>query len=201
MQKTRIVSLLIVAVFAFPIGCATSTKKGPSNPTERGGRGAPDLEALNRPAAWIYIDGLEGRFTERDGKPWLQWIIDGPVSQSPTFRVEVYEPLIGSPKDFQCVLQTRDSDDGSMILYAIRANPGTFEIGKEYSLLKPGENFVILDKTAGQGVEEIPLLTPGTYGIAAGIKNAETEKEALAVTDFTVGESTPVAAPPAEAAE
>ena len=157
-----------------------------NNPTTLAGRGEPDLGDENRPAAWVYVDGREGRFTERDGQWQMQWVIDQPVSPSPTFRVEVYEPLLGSPRDFRCALQTKESADGSMVVYAIRAKEGTFEVGREYSVLKPGGSFVILDKVANTELKEIPPLSPGTYGMAAGIKNAKTDKDALAVTYFTV---------------
>ena len=161
------------------------------NPTTRSGRGVPDLDSWGRPAAWVYVDGQEGRYVEKDGRPLIQWILDTPVSRTPTFRVEAYEPVLGTPKDFQCALQTYESSAGPPILYAIRAKEGTFEVGKEYSLIKPGDNFVIVDKKTDQVVETIPHLDPGTYGIAAGIKNSETGKEGLAVTYFIVGQPAP----------
>lgn len=212
MRKVSVVNAIIIGLFTVCAGCQTS-EKGTStgdqarrpgskaarasgvsdNPTTRAGRGTPDLDAFDRPAAWIYIDGQEGRFTEKDGHPWVQWIIDTPVSPTPTFRAEVYKPLLGSPKDFQCVLQTREAPGGTSIQYAIKAKPGTFEVGKEYSLIEPGDNFIIRDAKTGELADEIAPLAPGTYGLSAGIKNAAKEAEGLAVTYFTVGEPEPVA--------
>jgi len=209
MKKVKLINAVVMGVLAICAGCATPEKdKGvaddvqrsprttaeapvavPDNPTTRAGRGVPDLNAADRPAAWIYVNGEEGRFTEKDGHPWIQWIIDAPVSRIPTFHVEVYEPLLGSAKDFQYVLQTREAPDGSTISYVIKVKPGTFEVGKEYSLLDPGDNFVIRDATTKEVVEEIAPLTPGTYSIYGGVKNAETGAEGLAVTYFTVGEA------------
>ena len=208
MKKIKVVNAVVMGVLAICAGCATPEKdKGvaddvqrsprrtaeapgvvPGNPTTRAGRGVPDLSAADRPAAWIYVDGEEGRFTEKDGHPWIQWIVDAPVSRAPTFRVEVYEPLLGSAKDFQCALQTHEAPDGSTVYYLIKAKPGTFEVGKEYSLLKPGDNFVIRDAMTKQIVNEIASLTPGTYGIVGGVKNSDTGREGLAITYFTVGE-------------
>ncbi len=158
-----------------------------NNPTTMGGRGAPDLDDRNRPAAWIYIDGHAGTFREEEGNQLLQWFTEGEVSNSPTFRVEAFEPLLGTPKDFKAVLRTVESTDGSDVMYPIAAYDNTFEIGKEYSLLNPGESFIIRNGQSGDVVKEISPLSPGTYAIAAGVKNAATGKETLAVTYFTVG--------------
>jgi len=132
------------------------------------------------------MDGKEGRFREKDGIPLLQWWTDGAVSDSPTFRVEVFEPLLGNPRDFSCALQTYGSKDGSNIVYGIKAKEGMFRVGHEYSLLNPGSEFIIQDKISGLVITEIPKLAPGMYGLAAGIKNEETGAQGLAVTYFTV---------------
>jgi len=158
-----------------------------NNPTTLGGRGVPDLNDQNRPAAWIFIDGHDGRFIEKDGQRLLQWITTGEVSAAPTFRVEVYEPLFGLPRDFRCVLQTDKADDGSVISYAIRAEDGAFQTGKEYSLLEPGPGFVILNAQTRDPVNRIPPLAPGVYGLVGRVTNADTGQEGLAVTYFTVG--------------
>lgn len=165
-----------------------------NNPTTRAGRGQPDLLAGDRPAAWLFIDGFEGEYRSEDGKPLLQWFIDGPVSSTPVFRLEVYEPLLGEPRDFQCALQSNDPNNP--MIYAIKAKEGTFQVGQDYSLLRPGENFTILNKLTNEKVSEIPPLPPGPYGLAAGIRRTERDAageitgvvEALAVTYFTVGE-------------
>ena len=208
MRKVRVVTAVVSGIFVICAGCAAPEKdKGtardaqrpgtkvaerpgniPDNPTTRAGRGIPDLNASDRPAAWIYVNGKEGRFTERDGHPWIQWIIDEPVTRTPTFRVEAYEPLLGNPTSFQCALQTHDAPDGTTVYYLIKAKPGTFEVGKEYSILDPGDNFIIRDAMTKEVVEKIAPLAPGTYGIVGGVKNTETEAEGLAVTYFTVGE-------------
>jgi len=159
-----------------------------NNPTARAGRGVPDLNEFYRPAAWIYVDGQEGRFVEEGGQLRVQWTIETPVSESPTFRVEAFEPLLGSPKDFACTLDAVEGG-GSSTAYAIKAVEGTFEVGREYSLLRPGDNFVVRNRVSGDVVQEIPPLPPGHYMIAAGIKNLQTGKEALAITSFTVAES------------
>ena len=157
------------------------------NPTTFAGRGAPSLEDRNRPAAWIFIDGEIGTFKERDGQPLLQWFIEKPVRSAPSFRVEAFKPLLGSPTDFKCVLQTYDSPDGVQLTYAIRSRDGTFRTGRDYSLLAPGADFVIVDRIKNEALTEIPPLPPGTYGLAAGVTNIKTGAEALAVTYFTVG--------------
>ncbi len=157
------------------------------NPTTTAGRGTPQLDSLLAHAAWIYVDEQEGQYIEKDGQPQIQWTIYGPVSRNPTFRVEAYKPLLGEPHDFQCALQTYESYDGSTVVYAIKAEAGTFEAGKVYSLLEPGENFTIIDKKARETIGRIPLLAPGVYGIVGGISNAETKKDAMAITYFTVG--------------
>lgn len=161
-----------------------------NNPTTRGGRGSPDLEDKDRPAAWIFIDDHEGEYRSENGVALMQWFIDGPVRKTPTFRVEAFEPLLGAPRDFQCVLQTDRSDDGSRVIYTIKAPDGGFQIGRTYDLLNPGEGFTILNPTTGEQLKSIPPLSPGRYGIAAGIRNAESGKEALAITYFVVGEGT-----------
>lgn len=157
------------------------------NPTTRNGRGEPSLDDFFRPAAWIYVDGGSGEFIERDGNPQVQWFIEGSISTSPTFRVEAFTPLLGAPKDFACTLDTVEAADGSSIAYAIAAVEGTFDLGQDYSLLQPGENFVVRNRATGDLVTEIPPLSPGTYVIAAGVKNLPEGREGLAITYFTVG--------------
>ncbi len=174
-------------------GSAKKDSKAPTitaadNPTTMAGRGAPDLDDKDRPAAWIYIDGHAGHFKDEGGHPLLQWFTDGSVSPTPTFRVEAYEPLLGTPKDFKAVLRTVETADGSNIVYGISAYDGTFEIGKDYSLLNLGEGFIVRNGLTSDTVKEISPLAPGTYAIAAGVKNAATGKETLAVTYFTVAE-------------
>ncbi len=159
-----------------------------NNPTTRDRGGEPSLDDFYRPAVWVYIDGKEGGFIERDGNPQVQWQIQGPVSASPTFRVEAFAPLLGTPKDFLCTLDTIEASDGSKVAYAIKANEGTFILGRDYSLLCPGENFVIRNRTTGDVVSEVAPLVPGTYLLAAGAKNTDTGKEGLAITYFTVRE-------------
>lgn len=159
-----------------------------TNPTTKCGRGEPSLDDQFRPAAWVYIDGEEGRFIEQDGNPQLQWVIDGPVSRSPTFRVGIYEPLVGIPKDFKCVLQTIESVDGSDVRYGILTQDGKFEIGKSYSLLRPGDEFIIRNLVTGDIVREFPPLAPGRYAFAAAVGRSDSKNRAAAVTFFTVGE-------------
>lgn len=159
-----------------------------NNPTTLAGRGEPNLEDKARPAAWVYVDGQAGKFTERDGEPLIQWFVEGLVCATPTFRVVGYEPLLGNPTDFKCVLQAVEASDGSTVVYGIAANEGTFIPGREYPLLNPGDNFVIRNGLTGDIVKEIAPLAPGTYAIVAGLENRSTGKRALAVTYFTVGE-------------
>ncbi len=204
MRKIELANVVLAALLAICIGCSTgdeapkttaatgtpdakATATPEDNPTTRAGRGEPALDDNFRLPAWVYIDGEEGQFIEKDGVPQLQWVIHTPVSRNPTFHVKAYEPLLGNPKDFLCALQTIESFDGSEVIYAIRAKEGKFEIGKEYSLLKPGDDFVILDKATDEEISQIPLLSAGTYAIAAKILNSETSSEGLAVTYFTVG--------------
>lgn len=159
-----------------------------SNPTSRCGRGEPSLEDQFRPAAWVYIDGNAGKYTEEDGNPQVQWVIEEPVSGSATFRVEVFEPLLGTPTSFRCVIQTIDTEGGAAVVYSFKAEDGTFEVGRDYSLVNPGKDFAIRNRMSGDAVAEMPPLVPGEYLMAAGIRNDETEKDALAITYFTVGQ-------------
>ena len=159
-----------------------------NNPTSLAGRGEPSLEEADRPAAWIFIDGKAGKFTDREGRRMIQWVIDEPVGESPTFRVEGYEPLLGDAKDFKAVLQSADATGGAEVMYKIAARQGAFTMGTDYPLLNPGDSFVIRNGLTGDVVREIAPLAPGTYAIAAGLKNNQTKKEAAAVTYFTVRE-------------
>lgn len=215
MRKLSVFSIIVVGLSSVGVGCdsppsqggkprvaAESPKPAPvssakpkaakftaaSNPTTLAGRGQPNLEENARPAAWVYVDGKAGKFTDRNGEPLTQWVVEDPVSSSPTFRVEGYEPLLGNPMDFKCVLQTVESSEGSNIVYGIAADEGTFTPGRDYPLLIPGENFVIRNGRTGDIVKEIAPLAPGTYAIVGGLENRSTGKRALAVSYFTVGE-------------
>ncbi len=205
MRKATLVNLLTACSLTALLGCQPEGKTVKSlgqvgrasnrlvftdatNPTTSGGRGQPSLDDAFRPAAWVYIDGQEGRYIEHEGQPQLQWVIEGPVNRSPTFRVAVYQPLVGEPRDFTCVLQTIESVDGSDIRYGILANDGKFEIGRAYSLLRPGKEFVIRNLVTGDIVREFAPLAPGRYAFAAAIGQRESENRAAAVTFFTVGE-------------
>jgi hypothetical protein len=157
-----------------------------NNPTTLAGRGEPSLEEADRPAAWIFIDGKNGKFREREGRRMIQWVIEEPVGEAPTFRVEGYDPLLGEAKDFKAVLQSVDATGGAEVMYKLIAREGSFSMGTDYPLLNPGDNFVIRNGLTGDVVREIAPLAPGTYAIAAGLKNNQTKKEAAAVTYFTV---------------
>ncbi len=157
-----------------------------NNPTTKGGRGAPDLDNPQSPSAWVFLDGKAGKFKEEGGQKLLQWFIDDSVTASPKFRVEAFEPLLGTPKDFKAVLRTIEAIDGSDLVYGIAAKEGTFEIGREYSLLNPGENFVIRNGLTGDEVKEIAPLPSGKYAIAGAVVNSASGKQTLAVTYFTV---------------
>ena len=147
MRRFTIFSILMTGVLVVSVGCQTGPKKAPSepytvenNPTVLSGRGEPSLDDEKRPAAWVLVDGYEGRYIEVDGRSHVEWVIDEPVSATPTFRVEAYEPLLGTPRDFKCILKSRDESEQSPKVYlGIAANDATFEGGKEYSLLSPGE--------------------------------------------------------------
>jgi len=203
MRKNITASVLVASLLVVALGCQptqkgsvtgdTQQKAAPqvkltaeNNPTALAGRGVPDLDDWLRPAAWIYIDGHAGRFLEVDGNPQGQWTIGTPVGPNPTFRVEAYAPLLGSPRDFSCVLQPVNVDAPSTVTYVFSAVKGTFRTDQTYSLLKPGKNFTIRNYTTGDVVLEIPPLSPGTYLLAAGIKNKSMGSEGHAVTYFTV---------------
>lgn len=213
MRKLSVFSMIVFGLTAVGIGCssppsqqrepraaAESPKPAPAaqpkaakftranNPTTLAGRGEPSLEEKHRPAAWVYVDGHAGKFTERDGEPLTQWFVEGQVCSTPTFRVEGYEPLLGNPMDFKCVLQAVEASDGSTVVYGIAANEGTFTPGREYPLLNPGDDFVIRNGITGDIVKEIAPLAPGTYAIVGGLENRSTGKRALAVSYFTVAE-------------
>ncbi len=157
-----------------------------NNPTTLAGRGDPSLDDQFRPAAWIYIDGKAGHFVEKDGSPQIQWVIEEPVSRTPTFRAEAFPPLLGTPTGFRCIIQTLQTEGGPAAVYSYRADDGSFEVGKEYSLVNPGGNFSVRNRMTGDDVSEIPPLVPGKYLLAAGLRNEETGTDALAITHFTV---------------
>lgn len=157
-----------------------------NNPTTKGGRGTPDLDNPQAPAAWVLVDGKSGTYKEEGGNKLLQWFIEEPVSPTPKFRVEAYEPLMGTPKDFKAIFRTVEPADGLDLVYAIAAKEGTFELGRDYSLLNPGENFTIRNGATGDEIKEIAPLAAGKYAILAAVKNTSTGKETLAVTYFTV---------------
>lgn len=156
------------------------------NPTTRAGRGTPGLDDFLAPAAWVLVDGHEGRFMEREGRPQVQWVIEEPVSESPTFQGAVLDSLVGQPTDFACTLDMIEASGDATAAYAIKANDGAFRAGRSYSLLRPGADFVVRNRTTGDVVDEIAPLPPGTYLLVAKIANSKTGKEALAVTQFTV---------------
>ncbi len=172
-----------------PTGGQARTEIAPEkNPTSLAGRGEPSLDDPERPAAWIYVDGRPGEFAEREGHPQLEWVVEQPVSPTPTFRVETYGPLLGTPRDFKYLLKTVEAAEGSEVAYAVSAVDKTFVVGRDYPLLKPGDNFVIRNWTTGDIVSQIAPLAPGTYLIAGGVTNSANGKEAAAITYFTVGE-------------
>lgn len=165
-----------------------STFNADNNPTVASGRGTPSLEDPERPAAWVLVDGKQGIYRDHDGHKQLQWVVEDPVTPTPTFRVEGFQPLLGSPRDFRFMLKSIETPNGSGISYAVSASRGTFAPGKEYSLLRPGDNFVIRNWTTGDVVREIAPLPPGTYVLAADVRNEQAGKGTAAVTYFTVGE-------------
>lgn len=153
------------------------------NPTTEAGRGEPVIDDQFRPPAWVFVDGHGGTFGER-----LEWMIEGNVRPSPTFRVEIVESIVGSPKDFSCLLRARDGAGETDVYYAIAAKDGTFEYGKEYSLLAPGDSFVVRNGFTQDVVAEIPPLPPGNYLITGAVGKPGSEKRVLAVSHFTVGD-------------
>lgn len=159
-----------------------------NNPTKAAQRGEPSLDDHFRPAAWILMDGREGRYVDVDGSPQLQWMIDSTVKPTPTFRVEVFEPLLGNPTEFSLVVQSRDVTDGVRLSYAIKAKDGTFEFGRDYPLNKPGPNFEVRNLNSGDVIQEIAPFPPGQYIIAGAIKNTKSGAGTAAVTAFSVGE-------------
>lgn len=158
------------------------------NPTTRAGRGEPSLSDHFSPAAWVLVDGHAGKFTEREGHRQIEWVVDKPVSPKPTFRVEVYAPLLGTPKELKYVLKTVEAPEGADLAYAVSTYEGAFVPGKEYSLLNPGEGFVIRNWHSGDVVREIAPLPPGRYVLAARVSQGRENREAAAVTYFTVEE-------------
>jgi len=158
------------------------------NPTTLAGRGTPSLDDQFRPAAWILVDGHEGQYTAVDGHPHLEWVIGKHVSTTPTFRVEVFPPLLGKPDGFKAVLQSIQTQDGTSLVYGIAADAGSFTPGATYNLLNPGPNFTIRNLMTGDVVQKIGALPPGKYAFAGGIRNEQTGAETPAVTFFTVAE-------------
>jgi len=196
MRITPILRVLCLCAMAVAIsGCSSGSKKAKpanakaeptrviftaqNNPTTNAGRGEPSIDDQFRPAAWVLVDGHGGTFSER-----LEWMIEGTVSRSPGFRVEAVESIVGNAKDFSCLLRSRSGSGETDVYYAIAANEGTFELGKEYSLLRPGSGFVVRNGFTRDVVAEIPPLAPGEYLITGAVGKAP--KRALAVSHFTV---------------
>lgn len=161
-----------------------------NNPTTLAGRGEPSLEDHQRPAAWIYIDGRAGEYREENGRKLLQWYTPGTVSPTPTFRLEAYAPLIADPESVLLALEPVIRD-GSRVgtAYDIAPKPGTFQLGKTYSLCRPGPGFTVRARRSPTTIDAIPPLVPGTYMLAASIRKQPGDASgALAVTFFTVGD-------------
>ena len=204
--KIGSVAVLSIVTMSF-VGCSTPDKRttndgttnrrtatpraiftADNNPTTNAGRGAPSVDDHFRQAAWIFMDGKGGEFVENDGKPQIEWVIGEPVGRTPTFRVETFEPLVGDPKDFNCLLRSLDDNGGPDVYYGIQAAAGTFEVGKDYSLLNPGDGFVIRNGFTRDEVSRIDPLPPGRYMITGGIGAQASDKRVLAISHFTVEE-------------
>ncbi len=182
MQRLRASAITMSAILILMPGCATT------NSTAKSGRGKPSLDVLTSPSAWIHIDSHAGEYrNDADGNPLTPWYISTPVSASPTFRVEVFKPLLGDAVDFQCVIQSQDmSDKAGAVAYGIKANDGTFEIGREYPLLSPGENFVLRKAATKDILTEAKPLPAGDYLLAATLTNRENGNSTVAISHFTV---------------
>lgn len=178
-----------------PLGCAAT-----DTPTMQAGRGKPSLTDPQRPAAWIYIDGKSGQYAEVDGQPTLQWVIDEPVSATPTFRVDIYQPLLKKAGGFDGMLTRLEPKEEKRVDYLIAAGAGAFSPGTEYSLVEPGEGFVLRSFGDRKIIEKMDPLAPGTYMLVGSVRNAKSGKQALAVTTFTVAASEARTADSAEGA-
>ncbi len=193
MRKTTVLYTIATGLVAVMVGCAPTDKRvaitAENNPTTLAGRGEPSIDDERCPSAWVFIDGHDGHFIEKEGVPQVQLVIEEPVSPSPTFRVEAFEEVLGTPKDFKCVLYTYESIDGSTVGYGIAAEDGEFQTGHDYSLLNPGQEFIIRLAGTDELISEIDPLAPGSYVMTAKVENRETGVETLAVTYFTVGEA------------
>lgn len=205
MRKVCILSSLVLMTLVLMAGCQSGDSSrgvitggqrtsryvgftGADNPTTKSGRGEPNLNNEDQAAAWIYIDGHAGEYVALDGHLQLQWIIRKPVHASPKFRVETYTPLVGVPDAFSCVLRSISTRGGAPVVYMIAAKEGRFQPGRDYSLINPGDDFVIRDGMTREIVVEISPLPAGEYALAASVKNTKKDVAALAVTYFTVGE-------------
>lgn len=203
MRIVRVFSIVLLVGLSLTLGCSTGGPSagvsrggsggyvgfsGSNNPTSQAGRGEPSMDDQFRPPAWVFIDGQAGEYTEENGKPQLQWVIKNPVSSKPTFRVEVYMPLVGAPDGFSSVLRSLKISGDKDVNYAIGAKDDTFVAGKEYSLTNPGSDFVIRNGMTRDIVVELPELPAGVYALACSIGNSKKNVKALAVTYFTVGE-------------
>ena len=161
------------------------------NPTTLQGRGQPSLSDQRKPAAWIFVDDQPGAYRTVDGTPQLEWRIDSPVSSTPTVRIEVFQPLVGTPDRIRLVLTPLAKDTGAMG-YLITAEPGAMVAGQTYALANLGEGFTVRDMTHSPSplLDGIPPLEPGTYILAASLHNSEKDVDTPAVTCFVVREAT-----------
>ncbi len=182
MQRFRVTTIAAIAIITLIQGCATT------NSSSKLGRGKHSLDNLAKPAAWIQIDGHAGEYrNDADGQPLIPWYITASASPTPTFRVDVHKPLLGDAVDFQCIIQSQDmSDKATAIAYGIKANEGTFELGTDYNLLAPGENFELRKAATANIITEADPLAAGDYVIAATLTNRETGQSAVAISHFTV---------------
>jgi len=194
MRKLTVLMTIAASLIALA-GCAPGGKRivitASKNPTTLAGRGEPTLDNRRQPCAWIYIDGHQGHFTESEGQPQVQWVIDDPVSSMPTFQVAAYKDLMGAPDVFTSALVSMESEEGGGIGYGISSDDGSFKVGAEYPLLSPGPGFVIRNTETQEPVGEIAPLPPGPYMLTAKIENRDTGAKTLAVTQFTVGQPAP----------
>lgn len=157
------------------------------NPTQQAGRGEPTADNPHRAAAWIYIDGNGGEYRkDENGNDLLQWYITTPVSARPNFRVEVHQPLMGKDVDFKCAVQTRDLNAVDPASYALMSKEGRFSAGKDYNLLKPGDELILRIAGSDEILTEAPPLPSGDYVILATVTSRAHGHEVVAASYFTV---------------
>lgn len=161
------------------------------NPTTAAGRGEPSLDDVQRPCAWLTLDGKAGHF--KTGM--MQWTLDEPVGSCPTVSVWVVEELVGEIVDVRLVLRKLSTPGESgtpqadpLFQYLLRSRAHTCKAGQEYPLCSSADVFVMNNTATNEQMTDLPPLKPGQYALVGDLIGSKTAERTVMVTYFSVGD-------------